>query len=84
MNPDLSYEDETFVELHKRPDASTDAEGKVYFRFAIQHKGSETVYQVLARDRDELAAKIAAGEYEDIDRRNDRSPANLDDDATDE
>lgn len=83
MNPDLPYEDETFVELQKLPAVSaggaTDS-----FCFIIQHKGSETVFKATARDRDELAAKIAAGQYEDVDPRNDKSPVDLDADATDE
>jgi hypothetical protein len=83
MTPDLPYEDETFVELQKLPAITRDNE-KVHFCFVIQHKGSEVIYKVIARDREELAAKIAAGEFEDIDPRNDETPADLDEDATDE
>ena len=83
MTPDLPYEDETFVELQKLPAVSTDNEND-QFCFVIQHKGSEVIYQVIATDRDELAAKIATGQYEDIDPRNDATPADLDEDATDE
>jgi hypothetical protein len=42
------------------------------------------IYKVIATDRDELAAKIANGQYHDIDPRNDETPADLDEDATDE
>ena len=82
MNADLPYEDESFVErkMLRAPSQGDEAN----FIFIIQHNGSEVFYQAAARNRDELAAKIAAGEYEDVDPRNDRSPANLDDDATDE
>jgi len=83
MLPDLPYEDDTFVELQKIPAVTRDNEN-ARFCFVIQHKGSEVIYKVMAQDRDELAAKIAAGEFVDIDPRNDETPAHLDDDATDE
>jgi hypothetical protein len=83
MTPDLPYEDETFIELQNLPAVTKDNEN-AHFCFVIQHKGSEVIYKVIARDRDELAAKIAAGEFEDIDPRNDETPADLDEDATDE
>ena len=83
MTPDLPYEDETFVELQKLPAVTKDNEN-AHFCFVIQHKGSEVIYKVIARDRDELAAKIGAGEFEDIDPRNDVTPPDLDNDATDE
>jgi hypothetical protein len=83
MDPDLPYEDETFVETRKVPAVGQDGVNGNFW-FIIQHKGSETVFRTLARDRDELAAKIAAGEYEDVDPRNNQSPPDLDDDATDE
>lgn len=83
MNRDLPYEDDSFVEKSMLP-AATHNGVSGYFAFLIQHKASDNVFQVLARDRDELAAKIAAGEYDDVDPRNDRSPDNLDADATDE
>ena len=83
MTRELPYEDETFVELQRLPAVTKDAE-KAQFCFVIQHKGSEVIYKVIARDRDELAAKIVAGDFEDIDPRNDETPADLDEDATDE
>ena len=83
MTPDVPYEDETFVELQKLPAITRDNEND-HFCFVIQHKGSEVIYKVIARDRDGLAAKIAAGEFEDIDPRNDETPPDLDEDATDE
>ena len=83
MTPDLPYEDETFVELQKLPAVTTDNENN-QFCFVIQHKGSEVIYKVIAADRDELAAKIATGQYHDIDPRNDETPADIDEDATDE
>ena len=83
MTPDLPYEDDTFVELQKTPAVTTNND-KDQFCFVIQHKGSEVIYQVIATDRDDLAAKIAAGQYHDIDPRNDETPADLDADATDE
>lgn len=83
MNPDLPYEDDTFVELQKLQAGRAEREN-AYFSFIIQHKGSATVFKATARDRVELAAKIASGDYEDVDPRNDQSPANLDEDATDE
>ncbi len=83
MMPDPPYEDESFVELQKIPAVTRDSEHD-HFCFVIQHKGSEVIYKVIAQDRDELAAKIAAGEFEDIDPRNDETPADLDEDATDE
>ena len=83
MNPDQPYEDESFAELRKLSAADSVAETGAYC-FILRHKGSDVIYQVIARDRDELAAKIAAGQYEDVDPRNDVSPPGLDDDATDE
>jgi len=83
MTPDLPYEDESFVELQKLPAVTRDNE-HAHFCFVMQHKGSEVIYQVIARDRDELAAKIATGEFADIDPRNDQTPPDLDEDATDE
>jgi hypothetical protein len=83
MTTDLPYEDETFVELQKLAAVTSDAVTE-HFCFIIQHKGSDVIYRVIAKDRDELAGKIAAGEFEDIDPRNDETPADLDDDATDE
>ena len=83
MTSELPYEDETFVELQKLPAVTRDTEN-AHFCFVIQHKGSEVIYKVIAQDRDELAAKIAAGAFEDIDPRNDQTPADLDEDATDE
>jgi hypothetical protein len=82
MDRDVPYENESFIELQKLPAITSDIEH--HFCFVIQHKGSEVIYQVMAKDRDELAAKIAAGEFHDIDPRNDASPADLDEDATDE
>ena len=49
-----------------------------------QRNDPSTPDAVIAKDRDELATKIAAGEFEDIDPRNDETPVDLDDDATDE
>ena len=83
MNRDLPYEDDSFIEKQQLPAASRGGAGDS-FVFLIQHKASGNVFQAVARDRDELAAKIAAGAYEDVDPRNDRSPDNLDEDATDE
>ena len=83
MTPDPPYEDESFVELQKLPGVANDNEAE-HFCFVIRHKGSEVIYKVIAKNRDELAAKIAAGEFEDVDPRNDDTPANLDEDATDE
>ena len=83
MTPDLRYEDESFVELQRLPAVTKDNENE-YFCFVIQHKGSEVIYRVIAQDRSELAAKIAAGEFDDIDPRNDETPPDLDADATDE
>ena len=83
MTPDLPYEDETFVELQKLPAVTKDNENP-HFCFVIQHKGSEVIYKVIAQDRDDLAAKIAAGYFEDIDPRNDETPPHLDEDAPDE
>lgn len=83
MNRDLPYEDDSFVERQKLPAITKDDESE-HFCFVIQHKGSEVIYRVIAKDRDELAAKIAAGEFEDIDPRNDETPADLNEDATDE
>jgi hypothetical protein len=83
MSADPPYEDESFIEIKQLP-APGHGGAANSFIFIIQHKGSEIVYQAVARDRDELAAKIAAGEYEDVDPRNDRSPVDLDEDATDE
>lgn len=83
MNRDLPYEDESFIEKQMLPAASQGGPSNA-FVFLIQHKGSENIFEVIARDRDELAAKIAAGEYEDVDPRNDRTPDDLDADATDE
>jgi hypothetical protein len=83
MTPDLPFEDETFVELQKLPAVTRDNENN-RFCFVIQHKGSQVIYKVIATDRDELAAKIATGQYQDIDPRNDETPADLDEDATDE
>lgn len=83
MTPELPYEDETFAELQRLPAVTKDTEHD-YFCFVIQHKGSEVIYKVIAQDRTELAAKIAAGRFEDIDPRNDETPADLDEDATDE
>jgi len=83
MTPDLPYEDETFVELQKLP-AVTKNNERDHFCFVIQHKGSEVIYRVIAKDRTELAAKIVAGAFDDIDPRNDETPPDLDADATDE
>jgi hypothetical protein len=83
MTPDMPYEDETFVELQKIPAVTKNTDGD-RFCFVIQHKGSEVIYEVIAKDREELAVKIAAGQYADIDPRNDKTPAHLDEDATDE
>jgi hypothetical protein len=83
MNRDLPYEDDNFIEKQMLPAASRGGPSDACV-FIIQHKGSENIFEVTARDRDELAAKIAAGQYEDVDPRNDRSPADLDADATDE
>ena len=83
MTPDLPYEDETFLELQNLRAVSNDNE-KDHFCFVIRHKGSEVIYKVMARDRHELAAKIAAGQFQDIDPRNDETPADLGEDATDE
>ena len=83
MTPDLPYEDESFVELQRLPAVTRD-NAKEHFCFVIQHKGSEVIYRVIAQDRSELAVKIAAGEFDDIDPRNDETPPDLDADATDE
>lgn len=83
MTLDPPYEDDTFVELQKLPAITRDNEHD-HFCFVIQHKGSEVIYKAIAKDRDELASKIAAGQFEDIDPRNDETPADLDADATDE
>jgi hypothetical protein len=83
MTADLPFEDETFVELQKLPAVTRDNENN-QFCFVIKHKGSDVIYKVMATDRDQLAAKIAAGQYHDIDPRNDETPADLDEDATDE
>ena len=83
MPPDLPYEDDSFVELQRLPAITRDNETD-HSCFVIQHKGSEVIYKVIAKDRDELAARIAAGQFEDIDPRNDDTPPDLDEDATDE
>jgi hypothetical protein len=83
VKPELPYEDATFVELQKLPAVTKDSAAD-HFCFVIRHKGSDVIYRVLAKDRDELAAKIATGQFEDIDPRNDETPAGLDEDATDE
>ena len=83
MTLDPPYEDDSFVELQKIPRVNTHNETE-HFSFVIQHKGSDVIYKVIAKDRDELAAKIAAGEFQDVDPRNDETPADLDEDATDE
>ena len=82
MTRDQPYEDDSFIEIQMLPSAQG---GELNgFIFLIRHKGSENTFEVIAKDRDELAARIAAGHFEDVDPRNDRSPANLDEDATDE
>ena len=83
MDPNLPYEDESFVERQKLPAITKDHDHE-RFCFVIQHKGSEVIYKVIAKDRDELAARIAAGQFQDIDPRNDETPADLNEDATDE
>lgn len=83
MNRDQPYEDDSFVETQMLP-AATQGGASNGFVFLIRHKGSENTFEVVAKDREELAAKIAAGDFEDVDPRNDRTPPNLDDDATDE
>lgn len=83
LNRNMAYEDDSFVELQQLPAIGPDGQNE-YFTFIIQHKGSETVFEATAKDRDELAAKIASGQYEDVDPRNDKTPADLKTDATDE
>jgi hypothetical protein len=67
------YEDKDFVEEHQLPAASQDGVNE-YFVFIFRHKASQNVFQAIARDRDELAAKILVGDYKDADRRNTRDP----------
>ena len=83
---DRRYVDDNFVEEHQLQHVNQST-GKDDWMFIFRHKGSQNVFRTVAKDRDELAAKIHAGNYEDADRRNtgfeERNP-DPDEDATDE
>jgi hypothetical protein len=81
-----AFEDANFVEEHRLPHVNP-LTGEDDWMFIFRHKASQNVFRTAAKDRDELAAKINTGDYEDADRRNsgfeERNP-DPDGDATDE